>query len=509
MRHNKPALPIKLRATNQPAVVRRRPRQPITDLTALPVPRDDRVAGDRDFLPAALEIIETPPLFRQTLLAYGLCGLILMAILWSIFAYLTTYAVATGEIRAVGETKVVEPVEKGQVSTIRAKEGDRVKKGDALVELNPTDALSARTIINDKLVSLRAEMARRRVEIDTARGEPIDTKPAIVWDADIPQKIREREEGMLQADISRLAATLSDLMAQRKAKETARDGFSTSIASENALITARSEHVGMHQQLEVKGWDSRARVLEALEPLKEEQVALSALQGDFADAVATIPVFDSEIVKAREVFVADDTQKLAAADRQVDDLAQQLTKADQALANMTLRAPIAGIVQASAVTTIGQVVSPGQQLMQVVPVDGPIEIVAYVLNTDIGFVREGQPAVIKIDTFAYTRYGTIAGTVTRVAGDAISGDEALRQQKNASTLASRGPESNTTAAQQTRDLVFPVVVTPSKSTIEVDGKNVALSPGMSVVVEITTGQHRAISYIMYPLVRGAPQSRPN
>jgi hemolysin D len=508
MKRDKASLPRKLRSANPPPAVRRRPRQPLTDLSTVALPRADRAAGDRDFLPVALEIVETPPSLKQALLAYGLCGLIAAAILWSIFGHLTTYAIATGELRAVGESKVVEPITPGQVSAIRVKDGDRVRNGDALVELNPTDALAARTIIKDKLFSERAEIALRRVEIDAAHRETIDPKPGIAWDADIPQPIREREEGLLQADLSRLAAVLSDFTAQHKAKETARDGFSASMTSEKALITARVEHVGMHEQLEIKGWDSRARVLEALEPLKEEQVALSALQGDFAVAVAAIAVIDSEIVTAREAFIAENTQKMAAADRQVDDLSQQLTKADETLRDMTLRAPIDGIVYASAVTTIGQVVRSGQQLMQIVPEGAPLEIVAYVLNTDIGFVRVGQPAVIKIDTFPYTRYGTIAGTVTKIAADAISGDEALRQQKNGAAPVSRGTESDTAAAQRTKDLVFPVNVAPASSMIEVDGKKVALSSGMSVIAEITTGQHRAISYIMYPLVRGAPQSEP-
>jgi len=505
MRANKPSRPASARAPGQPAV-RRRPRQPLSDLSALPVARNDRTAGDQDFLPAALEVVETPPHVRETVLAYALCALITAAIAWSILGYLTTYAVATGKIRAVGQTKVVEPVERGQVSAIRFKEGDHVKQGDVLVELNPTDAVAARAIVADKLFSSRAEAARRRVAIVAAAGDPVDVKAVIAWDADIPQKVRDRETGVLEADLSQLAAALSDLTARRTAKEAARDGFSTSITSENTLIAATTERVGMHQTLETKGWDSRARVLDALEPLKEQQVALSVLQGKLADAIAAVAVIDAEIVKARDVFVAENTQKLAAAESQIDDLTEQLKKADVVVANMTLRAPIAGVVHAPAVTTIGQVVSPGQQLMEVVPEGAALEIEAYVLNSDIGFVREGQPAVIKIDTFPYTRYGTIEGKVTKVAADAITGAEALSQQKNGSAPVTHGLGSDTRAAQQTKDLVFPVVIAPSKLTINVDGKDVPLSPGMSVVAEITTGEHRAISYMMYPLVRGVPQS---
>ena len=92
---------------------------------------------------------------------------------------------------------------------------------------------------------------------------------------------------------------------------------------------------------------------------------------------------------------------------------------------MTLKAPIAGTIEALAVTTVGQIVKPGQQLMQVVPDKAPLEIEAYVLNSDIGFVRAGESATIKVDTFPYPRYGTIAGKVFKVSKDAISGKAAL------------------------------------------------------------------------------------
>jgi hemolysin D len=499
---------VKARPAAPPKPIRRKARQPLSDLSALPTPREDRAAGDQDFLPAALEIVETPPSVTQTTLAYAICAIIAAAILWSIFGHLTTYAIASGKILAAGDTKVIEPTMRAQVAAIHFKEGDHVKKGDVLVELNPTDAEAARAIIRDKLVSARAEAARRRVAISAASADPVDPKTAVTWDEDIPQNVREREAGVLEADLSQLAAVLADLAAERKAKEAARDGYTSSVASEKTLIEATTERVGMHQTLETKGWDSRVRVLQAMEPLKEQQVALTDLQGKLADANAAIKVIDSRIVKTRDSFVADNTQKLTAEERQIEGLTQQLAKADLNVRNTKLRAPIDGIVHAPAVTTVGQVVTPGQQIMQVVPEGTPLEIEAYVLNTDIGFVREGQPAVIKVDTFPYTRYGTIAGRVTKVGADALTGEEALARQKNGSAPPVRGVQSQTNPGQQTKDLVFAVTVVPAKSTIDVDGKETALTPGMSVVVEITTGQHRAISYIMYPLMRGLPQSKP-
>ena len=400
-----------------------------------PANEGEDASGD---VPRAARLPQKPRPFMVTLRVYLLCGALIAAILWTIFFRVSTYAVAPGKILAVGDTKIVQPIEAGQVSAIRVKDGDSVKQGDVLVELNPTEAIAARTIIADKLVNLRAEMARRRVEISAARAEPVDAKASVAWDAAIPQKVREREDGVLASDLSQLAATIQDLEAKRKVKEAARDSASVSIVAEKSLIASTTEQLGMHQQLETKGWDSHARVLEALEPLKEQQVALATLQGNYADAVAAIPVIDGQIANARESFVTDDIQKLADAERQIEDLTQQLTKADRMLADMTLHAPIAGTIHATAVTSVGQAVSPGQQIMQVVPSDAELQVVAYVLNSDIGFVLEGQPAVIKVDTFPYTRYGVITGKVTKVATDAITGSDALNEQKNGSQPVSNG-----------------------------------------------------------------------
>jgi hemolysin D len=485
--------------------IRRRPRQALTDLTTLPTTIQGRASDDRDFLPAALEVLETPLPFSVTLRGYLLCGTLLAGIISSIVFRVDTYAIAPGKILAEGDTKVVQSVEPGQVMAIRAKDGDVVKQGAVLIELNPNQAIAARTIIADKIVNLRAEMARRRVEIPAARAEPVNTSASIAWETDIPQQVREREDGVLRSDLAQLAAGINDLEAKRKVKEAARDSATVSITAEKSLIAATTEQLGMHQQLEVKGWDSHARVLEALEPLKEQQVALVTLQGNYADAVAAIPVIDSEIAHEREQFVTNDVDQLATGERQIEDLTQQLTKADRTVADMTLRAPIAGTVHASAATSVGQAITPGEQIMQVVPADAPLQVVAYVLNKDIGFVQQGQPAVIKVDTFPYTRYGVIKGKVAKLATDAITGSDALNEQKNGSQPVTHGAGSATSAAQATNDLVFPVEISMEKSTIDVSGKTTALSPGMSVVVEITTGEQRVISYITYPLVRTAPQ----
>ena len=159
---------------------------------------------------------------------------------------------------------------------------------------------------------------------------------------------------------------------------------------------------------------------------------------------------------------------------------QQLIKANKRRQSMTIRSPIDGTVQTSAITTIGQVATAGGELMRIVPSNGTLQIEAYLPNREIGFIAAGQPAVIKIKAFPFTRYGTIEGRVTRVATDAIPEPDAQQLEGAAAKeLQSIIPTGN---VQRMQNLVFPVTIKPDTTTIEIDGRKMLLLRGMSVTV---------------------------
>jgi hemolysin D len=462
----------------------------------------DRDAGDREFLPAALEILETPASPTRTALIYALCGMLTAALAWSWFGHLDVYADAPGKFQATGRTKVIQPLDPGTVIAIKAKDGDHVKQGDVLIQLDPTAVLADQSVARNKLLSGRAEIMRRRVAIAEAGKDKIDTKVPITWDAEIPKDVREREESALRADLASLVATLDSLAAQKKEKEAERDKAANSMESQKKVIDLIIEHVGMRQKLADQGWNSRAQLIELLQQQRAAELTLTSLDGQRMDAIAQIAVIESNIVKTRQTFISTNIEQLVSEDRQVQDFAQQLAKATSKVTQTTLKAPIDGIIQATAVTTIGQVVSPGQQLMQIVPEGTPLEIQAYVLNTDIGFVSVGQDAIIQVDAFPFTRYGTIAGTVTQVAVDALPGKQGQQQQKDASKPPSNsGQLSVTTAAEQTSDLVYPVTIVPKRLTMRIGDKDIPLVSGMTAMVQIRTESRRAIDYILSPVVQ--------
>ncbi len=448
------------------------------------------------FTPGLLEILEAPAAPIKRTVLCGLAALLIVGLAWSWFGRLSVYAEAPGRIQAIGRSKVIEPRRTGSVLMIAAHDGERVKEGDVLVRLDPTSALATQTLLANKLTGLRAEIVRWPVELAAAHADPIDPETPIAWPDATPPAVRAREQGVMRADLARLAATLADLQAQRRAREAMVDGLTASIAAQNTLLATIAEHLGMVAQLEREGWNSHAYLLETQAAQTQAQIDLSALEGKLADARAAIPVIDSQMVAAREALTKAGEQQLATIGRDADDLAQKLAEATQTVAYMTLRAPIAGTVQATTLTTVGQVVMPGQQLMQVVPDNSEIEIEAYVPNSSIGFVRQGQPVEIMVDTYLYTTYGTVPGTITRIARNSL----ALAQRDTLQIDSLDGQAARTTAAQDTGSLGYPITVVAKRTTMKVDGRDMPLTPGMTVTVDVLTERRRALDYVISPLI---------
>ena len=417
-------------------------------------------AADREFLPASLEILVTPPSPVACALLISICSLFFLALAWSYFGWIDIYAVAPGKFQPIGGSKVVQPLEPGKVTAIHVENGNRVLAGDLLLELDPTETAADREAQARDLEAASAEAARRKAAIAAAQTTAM-RPPPIDFDPSIGAAVRHREEGVLAADLAQLRSTLDGLNAQLAEKEATKERLTSTIAAREKLIALAKERVAMRQQLD----------------------AMGSLRRKIEQATAS--------------FVAEQSQKLAEIEGKRDHLQQDLIKA-QSKANRTeLRAPIAGTVQQLAVSSLGQVVSSGQSLMTIVPLGGSIEVEVMIANADIGFVEVGQPAVIKVDAFPFTRYGTIDGVVEKVSRDAVDQRAAtvLSDAANAAKPQSAAPNS----PAKPQDLVFPATIKVTQRVMAVDGKDIALIPGMGVSVEIKTGRRRAIDYLLSPL----------
>ena len=149
-------------------------------------------------------------------------------------------------------------------------------------------------------------------------------------------------------------------------------------------------------------------------------------------------------------------------------------------------------MQQLALHTVGGMIQPGQELMSIVPDDNGIEIEAMVQNQDIGFVHDGEDAVIKLDAFPFTRYGTVPGKIKTVSEDAItSGNNSA-----AAFAQARNDQAHEDAPSSPNQLFYAARVTLDKTTMNVDGKTVNLTPGMAATVEIKTGKRKMIEFLL-------------
>jgi hemolysin D len=450
---------------------------------------------DRAFLPAALEIIETPASPAAVATVVVIASLVVVALAASWFGRIDVYATARGKVEPAGHAKVVEPLEAGKIASIDVRDGQRVKAGEVVLVLDSSDAGAELDSDLQAAEAARAEALRRAAAVAAARGAPSE----IPWPEGVPETLRLREEGVLAADREELAATLANLDSQKLEKEAAVAQLETSMTAQKRLIETLEERVSLYQALIDKSVGTRTSLLDAVQQLRAAEAQVAGDQGRRDQARAAVASLATERSRTIETFLSDNTRKMADAYRRADEKQADAAKARVRIDRATLRAPVDGVAQAVVATTLGQVVTPGEELMHIVPVGAPVEIQAYVTNDDIGFVAAGQKAVLKIDSFPFSQYGTLGATVEDVANDAIPADAANRALSDP-VKGGAGGQSLTQTAAPTTDLVFAARLEPDAYALDVKGRAVALSPGMTVTVEIQTGSRRILEYLFSPLI---------
>ncbi|TZG39144.1 HlyD family type I secretion periplasmic adaptor subunit [Halomonas eurihalina] len=467
------------------------------------------------FLPAALEIIQTPASPTCIILLWLICVFAISAALWSYVGHTDIVATALGKLQPQGQVKVVQPSRPGRVKTIAVEDGQKVEKGDVLVTLDNTSTHADVALLEAKLETLEGQIARHRSALETARQwQKVD-----LWSSDselivptslpsvgtsLSNTVRTRAYDTYSTDLYELRATLTQLAAQYRQKRMEISSLEDTIGALRNHLQSQRELVGLYASQVASKGVSRAKLLRERGGLEESRISLAQNTGQLATSRSSLSVIAGDIAVAFERFEADNTQRLEEAIQNHDEVVQKLAKARHSQSAMTLTSPIDGVVQALSITTPNQFVAAGVEIMRIVPEKAPLEVVAYLSNKDVGFVQTGQEATLKVQAFPFTRYGLVEGEVVKVATDAITGTRAQRRANNAMQGA-RG-ELSTGQAETVQGLVFPITVKPKRDSLKVDGNMVPLSAGMTVQVEIKTGRRRLIDFLFSPLVEVVSQA---
>jgi hemolysin D len=457
-----------------------------------PRDRGQREKEELAFLPAALEIVETPPSPLGRAITFTIVALFVMALAWACLSPIDIVASATGKIVPTGRTKLVQPFESGVVHAIRVHDGEMVKAGDVLIELDPTINSAELAHLQGDLVRAQLDVARLNAAL-TEDGDPLaNFHPPTDADAALVATERQFLIDQVTAQRQKLAA----LDHQRAEKEATRVTAQASIKKIEASLPILRQRVQIRKELFDLQIGSKLTYLEILQSLTDEQRDLEVEKGHLAEAEAAL----AGIISTRAQTVSDYRRaiyaELVEAERKANGLRGDVIKAQTRTDLQLLTAPVDGTVQQLAIHTIGGVVTPAQALLVIVPADSRLEIEAMISNRDIGFVQEGQDAEIKVDTFNFTKYGLLHGKVLSVSRDAIT------REKPPDKAGDKTPgPADTSSEPAGQELVYSARISLDRSQMWVDANLVSLSPGMAVTVEVKTGSRKVIEYLLSPLMR--------
>jgi len=467
------------------------PGKPAKNVVSFPKRRVERRRDELAFLPAALEIVETPPSPIGRAIVYTLVAVFTAAIAWASIGTVDIVAMAPGKIIPSGRTKTIQPFETGVVRAIHVRDGQSVKTGDVLIELDPTMNAAELGHLKSDLVGSQLEAARLYAAL--SQDDPLGAfKPP----ADALGPLIEMQRRLLASQVAEQKAKLASTDGQIAQKEAERATIKASIDKLKATIQPLQERVDIRRIMFSKELGSKLIYLQELQDLVGQQKEVLVQESRLSEsdsAIAALQEARSKTVAEYEHGLLDD---LAKAEQKAVGLAQDVIKAEQRTSLQKLTAPVDGVVQQLAVHTIAGVVTPAQQLMVIVPAESQLEIEAMISNRDVGFVEAGQEAAIKIDTFNFTRYGLLHGTVLTVSNDAIQRDRPQDKQPDKPQTAEAG-----SSEPKGQELVYAARVSLDRARMQVEDKTVNLSPGMAVTVEIKTGSRSILSYLLSPLVR--------
>ena len=422
-----------------------------------------------EFLPAILEIQDAPPSPIGRTILWTIMLAFASAVAWSSLSQVDIVAVAPGKIIPSGYSKTIQPFETGVIAAIHVQDGQAVKQGQVLIELDATQNSADRDRASSEYRAALVEAARLHALI---AGQGTFTAPG---DADPEFVLLQRQ--LLRDQTAEYAARLDaarQLIGQRQA---AVDATKDNLRRLEATVPMENERAAAYRALLAQQYVSKMDYLQfeqqRIDKAQEWAGQKSKLRQDqaaLAEAEQNYHALLSEFQQSKQAELSTTETKTAS-------LLQEVRKAGQKIHLQKLVSPIDGVVQQLAVHTVGGVVTPAQPLLIVVPQDHPVEVEAQFENKDIGFVKEGQPVEIKVETFPFTLYGTIPGKVLSVSGDAVP----LDKDKGG--------------------LIYAGRISMDRATMQVEGRHIHLSPGMAVIVEVKTGQRRVIEYLLSPLLK--------
>jgi len=421
------------------------------------------------FSSEAIALQTRPPLLIARMVSLTLCVIAVLGIGYATLAQMDIVVTAQGRVIPSGRSKIVQPIEAGLIRSIAVRDGQKVKTGEVLVELDPTTSSADRDRLQRDLWEAEADVSRLLALME-GRGQLLPLE-------DMPQEIKLNQQAMLVSRMAEHRARMATLQADASRHHADRDAINATVEQLKISLPLVRRKSETREELARLGHISEAGLIDTRLELISVEKEVAVQQNRLREAHAALRTAMLQVDQADAEFRARTSAELLEATKRRDAARQELIKANQRRDLQVLRSPIDGVVQQLAVTTVGGVVTQAQALMTIVPESTPLEVDAQVLNADAGHVKAGQRVINKVETFDFTRYGYLEGEVLWVGTDAM-------------TDAGIGP-------------VYPVRIRliDTATPTAYNGAKGVITAGMNITSEIRIGQRRMIDFFLSPLLR--------
>jgi hemolysin D len=431
--------------------------------------KSPKLSDIHEFKPLLVEIEESPvsPLGRATF--WMIIIIIAFTGLWSFLGQIEVVVSAKGQVIPDGQVKILQPLDTGIIRQILVKEGDYVKAGQPVVEIDPSTVDPARESTAKNLSYAKLEMGRIAASLGSGSFSP--------GEGVSPEAVAAQQSLMLSAQ-SEMRQQLAAKQAELDSIEEQRKSALASKGENQTLLeVSLDREKRMSQVLDLVAKQDYEQITN---DITKYRTKLEQAEYELSQQSHEKRRVREEMEQIRQQFRRTNLQELSDKIRTVHDLDGRLKETSFKTAKQRIVSPVDGYVDRLFVHTIGGVVTPAEKLMSIVPANTPLVVKAEVENRDIGFINNGMPVSIKVDTFEYQKYGMFDGKVKLVSRDSHEDDKQSPDR--------RGP-------------TYDVYIQPITPYLNVDGRKEPLKPGMSLVAEIKVGTRRIIEFFVYPLTK--------
>lgn len=416
-------------------------------------------------------LLETRPALAANLLLFAIVGFLVWAVIWAHYTELDEVTRGSGTVIPSSEVQLVQSLEGGRLAELLVQEGDQVEAGQVLARIDDVDVASAQRSSRAEILGLEATIARLKAEADgTALSFPdaiTKERPAF---AKAEQALYEERKARLQSslDILRDETTQSEHDIAGMEARISQLTSTTGLVQQELNITSGLVKEGV--MAEVEAIRLRQKLAQNAGELRQSREALQKLKAELsASKLRADELTGSFRSAAREQLNSKQVERASLIERQVS--------VDDRVRRSELRAPVAGEIKSISLKTEGGVLRPGTDFIEIVPREDDLKINARIKPADIAFLHPGQAVKVKITAYDYAIYGLLTGHVERIGADTLVGPDNERYYE----------------IEVRTDHNY----LPGRKA----GERLPIRPGMVAEVEVLTGKHTILTYLLKPLTR--------